>query len=121
MEEIAEWLSQKHGSKVGITVPQRGDRAQLVAMCKSNAAETLAQKKGATVREYNVLEELRDLLGLKKLPEYIESYDISNLAGTENVAGMIVYKTANRSNRLTESLKSKALKDRMTTHPWRKF
>ena len=61
-------------------------------MCKSNAAETLAQKKGATVREYNVLEELRDLLGLKKLPEYIESYDISNLAGTENVAGMIVYK-----------------------------
>ena len=92
MEEIAEWLSQKHGSKVGITVPQRGDRAQLVAMCKSNAAETLAQKKGATVREYNVLEELRDLLGLKKLPEYIESYDISNLAGTENVAGMIVYK-----------------------------
>ena len=92
MEEIAEWLSQKHGSKVGITVPQRGDRAQLVAMCKSNAAETLAQKKGATAREYNVLEELRDLLGLKKLPEYIESYDISNLAGTENVAGMIVYK-----------------------------
>ena len=92
MEEIVEWLSQKHGSKVGITVPQRGDRAQLVAMCKSNAAETLAQKKGATVREYNVLEELRDLLGLKKLPEYIESYDISNLAGTENVAGMIVYK-----------------------------
>lgn len=92
MEEIAEWLSQKHGSKVGITVPQRGDRAQLVAMCKSNAAETLAQKKGATAREYNVLEELRDLLGLEKLPEYIESYDISNLAGTENVAGMIVYK-----------------------------
>ena len=92
MEEIAEWLSQKHGSKVGITVPQRGDRAQLVAMCKSNAAETLAQKKGATVREYNVLEELRDLLGLKKLPEYIESYDISNLAGTENVAGKIVNK-----------------------------
>lgn len=39
-----------------------------------------------------MLEELRDLLGLKKLPEYIESYDISNLAGTENVAGMIVYK-----------------------------
>lgn len=91
MEEIAEWLSQKHGSKVGITVPQRGDRAQLVAMCKSNAAETLAQKKGATVREYNVLEELRDLLGLKKLPEYIESYDISNLAGGENVAGMVVF------------------------------
>ena len=61
-------------------------------MCRSNAAEALAQKKGATVREYGVLEELKETLGLEKLPEYIESYDISNLAGTENVAGMIVYK-----------------------------
>ncbi len=92
MEEISQWLSQKRGNKVNVTVPQRGEQAQLVAMCRSNAAEALAQKKGATVREYGVLEELKDALGLKKLPEYIESYDISNLAGTENVAGMIVYK-----------------------------
>ena len=75
-----------------MTVPQRGEQAQLVSMCRSNAAEALAQQRGATVREYSVLEELKQLLGLNKLPEYIESYDISNLAGTENVAGMIVYK-----------------------------
>lgn len=75
-----------------MTVPQRGEQAKLVQMCRSNAAEALAQQKGATVREYSVLEELRETLGLDKLPEYIESYDISNLAGTENVAGMIVYK-----------------------------
>ena len=43
------------------------------------------------MREYGVLEELREALGLKKLPEYIEAYDISNLNGTENVAGMVVY------------------------------
>ena len=92
MDTIAEWLSQKRGNKVGITVPQRGNQAQLVSMCRSNAAETLAQRKGATVREYSVLEELKEILGLEKLPEYIESYDISNLAGTENVAGMVVYK-----------------------------
>lgn len=92
MDTIAEWLSQKRGNKVVITVPQRGDQAQLVSMCRSNAAETLAQRKGATVREYGVLEELKEVLGLEKLPEYIESYDISNLAGTENVAGMVVYK-----------------------------
>ena len=92
MDTIAEWLSQKRGNKVVITVPQRGDQAQLVSMCRSNAAETLAQRKGATVREYSVLEELKEVFGLEKLPEYIESYDISNLAGTENVAGMVVYK-----------------------------
>lgn len=92
MDTVTQWLSQKRGSKVSVTVPQRGEQAQLVSMCRSNAAETLAQKKGATVREFGVLEELKETLGLEKLPEYIEAYDISNLAGTENVAGMIVYK-----------------------------
>lgn len=92
LDAVAQWLSEKRGSKVNVTVPQRGEQFQLVNMCKSNAAEALAQKKGATAKEYTVLEELKELLGLEKLPEYIESYDISNLAGTENVAGMIVYK-----------------------------
>lgn len=92
IDAIAQWLSEKRGNKVNVTVPQRGEQAQLVSMCRSNAAEALAQKKGATVREYGVLEELKETLGLEKLPEYIESYDISNLAGTENVAGVIVYK-----------------------------
>lgn len=89
---MQDWLSEKRGSKVYITVPQRGEQAQLMAMCRSNAAEELAQRKGATVKEYSVLEELKELLGLEKIPSYIESYDISNLAGTENVAGMIIYK-----------------------------
>lgn len=89
---MQDWLSEKRGSKVYITIPQRGEQAQLMAMCRSNAAEELAQRKGATVKEYSVLEELKELLGLEKIPSYIESYDISNLAGTENVAGMIVYK-----------------------------
>ena len=42
-------------------------------------------------RETSALDELRQLLNLPKTPEYIESYDISNLAGGENVAGMIVF------------------------------
>ncbi len=92
MEDVGRWLSEKRGGKVTLSVPQRGDQAQLAAMCRSNAAEALAQQKGATAREFNVLEELRQTLGLEKLPEYIECYDISNLAGTENVAGMVVYK-----------------------------
>lgn len=92
LESVAQWLSQKRGNKVNLVVPQRGEQAKLVAMCRSNAAEALAQQKGATVREYGVLEELQKALGLAKIPEYIECFDISNLAGTENVAGMIVYK-----------------------------
>lgn len=90
-EVTEKWLSEKKGSRVYINIPQRGEQAQLVQMCKNNAAEAIAQLKGRTSREYTVLEELKNLLKLDKIPEYIESYDISNLAGTENVAGMVVY------------------------------
>lgn len=90
-EVIEKWLSEKRGNRVYITVPQRGEQAQLVQMCKNNAAEAVAQLKGRTSREYSVLEDLKNILGLEKIPEYIESYDISNLAGSENVAGMVVF------------------------------
>lgn len=73
-------------------IPQKGEQKQLVEMCRTNAAEALAQAMGrATGRETSALDELRQLLNLPKTPEYIESYDISNLAGGENVAGMIVF------------------------------
>ena len=90
-ENIEHWLSDKAGKKVVIFAPQRGERMQLVTMCKNNAAEVLAQSKNSQGRQYAVLKELGELLGLKKVPVYIESYDISNLAGTENVAGMVVF------------------------------
>lgn len=90
-EILERWLSEKRGNRVYILCPQRGSQAQLVQMCRKNASEAIAQLKGRTSREYSVLEELKNILGLDKIPRYIESYDISNLAGSENVAGMIVY------------------------------
>lgn len=89
-ELLEQWLSEKRGARVYIVVPQRGDQKQLVDMCRKNATERLAQTKGSTTGEYSVLEELRDALGLEKIPEYIEVYDNSNLSGTENVCGMVV-------------------------------
>lgn len=89
-ELLEQWLSEKRGARVYIVVPRRGDQKQLVDMCRKNATERLAQTKGSTTGEYSVLEELRDALGLEKIPEYIEAYDNSNLSGTENVCGMVV-------------------------------
>ncbi|MCI1966725.1 MAG: excinuclease ABC subunit UvrC [Oscillospiraceae bacterium] len=88
---ISRWLTEKAGRNVTVTVPQKGEQAQLVAMCRSNAAEQLAQTMGRTGRETSALDELARLLGLPEPPAYIESYDISNLAGGENVAGMVVF------------------------------
>ncbi len=88
---INDWLTEKNGRKTELFAPQRGERLALVNMCRSNAAEVLAQRKNSQGKQYAVLKELGDLLGLDKVPMYIESYDISNLAGTENVAGMVVF------------------------------
>lgn len=91
-ELLEQWLSEKKGKKVTVYVPARGEQLEIVNMCRKNAEEKLAIKKGRTGREIAVLDELKDLLGLKKTPEYIESYDISHTAGQDSVAGMIVFK-----------------------------
>ncbi len=90
-ELLSRWLTARAGRKVSVTVPQKGEQAKLTEMCRSNAAEQLAQQTGRTGRETSALDELARLLGLPKPPAYIESYDISNLAGEENVAGMVVF------------------------------
>lgn len=85
------FLEEKAGKKVELFVPQRGDQMRLVEMCRSNAAEKLAQRTGGKGRQTAALDELARLLGLPKPPRYIESYDISHTAGSDNVAGMVVF------------------------------
>lgn len=91
-EVLSEWLSSLAGRKVNIVLPQRGEQHSLVEMCRSNAAQKLALYMGKTGKSTAALDELGTLLGLKSPPEYIESYDISHTAGSENVAGMVVFK-----------------------------
>ncbi len=94
LENTELWLTDKKGKRVYINIPQRGVQKNLVDMCQKNAYEALGQLKGVTGKQLSVLDELKNLLGLDHLPEYIESYDISNLAGADNVAGMVVFENA---------------------------
>jgi len=87
-----KWLTEKSGHKVSFIVPKSAEPLKLLEMCLNNAAENLSEKTEQTGREMSALNELRTLLGLSTTPSYIESYDISNTAGSENVAGMIVFK-----------------------------
>ncbi len=91
---VEKWLCQKEGKKISLVSPQKGDQLKLVEMCLTNAAENLSEKTERTGREMSALNELQALLGLEKTPRYIESYDISHTAGSDNVAGMVVFKDA---------------------------
>ena len=94
LEVLEQLLSEKKGSKVRITVPQRGEKVRLVEMARKNAQD-LAQKRREQfvrqkVRTIGACKELADALGLDFVPRRIEGYDISNTQGTLSVASMVV-------------------------------
>ncbi len=91
---IEEYLSGMRGKKAVILKPQRGEKVRVMEMCLQNAAQKLGESLGRKGRETAILDELQKLLGLSKTPEYIESYDISHTAGSDNVAGMVVFRNA---------------------------
>ena len=98
-ELVSRFLSERYGHAVRINVPQRGQLMKLTALAKSNAAEYLSIKVGRTSKEIIALEELAKALGLSKTPQYIECYDISNLASTDMVAGMVVFENGRPSKK----------------------
>ena len=84
-------FSELAHKKVIIYVPLAGEGKTLLEMAEKNAAEKLSRVLSANDKRSAPLHELQELLGLQKLPYYIEAYDISNTNGHENVAGMVVY------------------------------
>lgn len=89
---LEEYFRSKFGHKVSLVVPQRGEGLNQIVLARNNASEYLSLKVGRTAKEINALEDLAKLLGLPKIPMYIESYDISNMGEETRVAGMIVYR-----------------------------
>ncbi len=90
-ENIEKYLSEKKGSSVCVVIPVKGEQAKLVEMCKNNATQKLLEKSLGYDKSGDALKELSAMLGLSSVPEYIESYDISHTAGSDNVAGMVVF------------------------------
>lgn len=77
-----------------ILAPQKGQKKELVHMAMENAQKTLHDQITLEVRhiEENLqaLDDLGKLLNLAA-PRLIESFDISNTAGTNTVAGMVQF------------------------------
>jgi len=83
-------LSEKLGRKVELLVPQRGEKAELVAGAARNARESLARKMSESAAQSKLLKGLAEAFGLDGPPQRIEVYDNSHIQGTNAVGGMIV-------------------------------
>jgi excinuclease ABC subunit C len=75
---------------VEIAVPQRGEKAELVAGALRNARESLARKMAETATQGRLLDGLAEAFGLDTAPRRIEVYDNSHIQGTDAVGAMIV-------------------------------
>jgi excinuclease ABC subunit C len=95
---LAEFLSERRGSRVEVRAPARGEKRRLQELAMQNArlaleseAEQVERKR---LRRVEALEELREALNLESLPLRIECYDISNIQGESVVGSMSVFQDA---------------------------
>ena len=94
-EAIAEFLSERRGSRVEVRAPERGEKRRLVELATENARVALesdaASREAERLRRVTALEELRECLNLESLPVRIECFDVSNIQGESIVASMVVF------------------------------
>ncbi len=99
---MVQWLKEKRGASVTMTVPKRGEKLRLVEMVKQNAKEVLEQQRIKWLTDSQktqlALEELQEALNLAAPPQRIECYDISNTQGTNSVGAMVVFEAGRPKN-----------------------
>ena len=87
---MARLLSDRAGRRVAVGVPQRGEKAALVANALRNARESLARRLAESATQRRLLEGLAEAFDLPVVPRRIEVYDNSHIQGAAPVGGMIV-------------------------------
>jgi len=87
--DMSQFLSEKFGQKIMITVPKRGEKLYLTSMAQENAKTILIQN--STKNSNSLAEQMQTLFDLTALPKRIEIFDNSHLGGVSPVGGMVVW------------------------------
>ena len=89
-ELFSQLMEQQFGRKSKLRIPQRGDNVRLVELACKNAFEEAQRVTTKEERINAVIQQLGKMLSME-VPRRIESYDISNISGTDIVASMVVF------------------------------
>ncbi len=90
-ENLQFFLSAKKGKKVLIRGPRGDDERATMEMAERNT-RLFKEKRERDLEADDVLIQLKERLGMDKLPEVIEGFDISHLHGTGTVASMVQFR-----------------------------
>jgi excinuclease ABC subunit C len=107
-EVIAAWLGNQRGARVEVLVPQRGPRRKLLELAEKNAQASYHSRRDKSADAAAGLEKLQKRLGLKRLPQRIECFDIAHIQGTATVASMVVFQDGIPSPREYRTFKVKS-------------
>ena len=91
-ELFSQLMEQRFGRSSRLRIPQRGDNVRLVELANKNALEEAERATGKEERTSAVLSMIGKMLSIEP-PNRIESYDISNISGTDIVGGMVVFQS----------------------------
>ena len=91
MDLFAQLLRENFEKKTIIRVPQRGDGVKMLHLAEENAKQEAERITTLEEKNFATLTALGKLMGLTSAPKRLESYDISNTAGTDIVASMVVF------------------------------
>jgi excinuclease ABC subunit C len=109
-EILEKALTERRGRRVHIYDPKRGQKREMIALVETNAKIAFEQRfRVLKPNTEKVLEELQEILELPRFPERIESFDISNISGSENVAGLVVFENGTQNRAETRRLKIKTV------------
>ena len=89
-ELFEQLLEQRFGRRSHLHVPQRGDNVRLVELANKNAFEEAERVTDKEEKVSGTLTLLGKMLAMEP-PKRIESFDISNISGTDIVASMVVF------------------------------
>lgn len=89
-ELFSQLLEKEYGRKPHLKVPQRGDNVRLVELANKNAKEEVMRITDKAERSRNAWSLLGKMLAIPTL-RLVESYDISNISGTDIVGSMVVF------------------------------
>ena len=89
-ELFSELMEQQYGRRPHLHVPQRGDNVRLVELANKNAFEEAERVTDKEEKISGTLQLLGKMLCMEP-PRRIESFDISNISGTDIVASMVVF------------------------------
>ena len=109
-ELFSQLMEQQYKRKPHLRVPQRGDNVRLVELACKNAFEE-AQRVTSREEKNNANVNLLGKMLALTAPRRIESFDISNIAGTDIVASMVVFEDGKPKKKDYKRFKIEALTD----------